>query len=104
MVNTLLKSSLPAVVACGRPAIFGEKPGLSNVNEFLSNRFEFSENSRRILIECAQNREQRLQPCLLACVMRRHNSRPEAASMALSETKQRTRTGPCSSCCASHSG
>jgi len=53
------------------------KSGVSTVNEFLSKRFNFSNNSICILIECAQKREQRLQACLIACAMRRHDiSRP----------------------------
>jgi hypothetical protein len=60
-----------------RLAICRQKSGVSTVNEFLSKRFKFSENSNRILFECAQKREQRLQACLIACAMRRHDiSRP----------------------------
>jgi hypothetical protein len=43
-----------------------EIPAVFSVNESFSKRFEFSENSRLILFECTQNREQPLQPRLVA--------------------------------------
>jgi hypothetical protein len=66
MVNVWLKRAQAAGPLRCAIAIFRVKSRLSTVNEFLSKRFKFSENSNRILIECAQKREQRLQPCLLA--------------------------------------
>jgi hypothetical protein len=45
--------------AGARPRIahqhFPGNPGVSSVNEFLSKRFEFSNNSCRILVECSSN-------------------------------------------------
>jgi len=39
--------------------------GLRSVNDPLSKPFEFSENSERIRVECAQKPERGLQACLL---------------------------------------
>jgi hypothetical protein len=39
--------------------------GVRSVNDPLSKPFEFSENSRRIRIECGQKPERGLQACLL---------------------------------------
>jgi hypothetical protein len=55
------------------------KPRILCVNEFLSKRFKFSENTVRILIEYAQKREQPLQTCLLACPMLRQDGRGQSA-------------------------
>jgi hypothetical protein len=46
------------------------KVQLDTVNKFVSTYFKFSENSRRILIEIVENREQGVQACLLGCDMR----------------------------------
>jgi hypothetical protein len=46
----------------------------SSVNKSFIKSIEFYENSRRIRFECAQKPEQPLQPCLLACVMRRNQT------------------------------
>jgi hypothetical protein len=70
MVNRRLKHAFASAAAAGAHSIRPAKPGLSSVNEFLSTRFEFSENSRCILIECAQKRELPLQFRLLGSVMR----------------------------------
>jgi hypothetical protein len=66
MVNTRLPQRRSAHTrALGLP-ISRANTGDSSVNQFLSKPFEFSENSRRILFEYAQKREQPLQACLLA--------------------------------------
>jgi hypothetical protein len=43
----------------------GQKLRRDTVNKFVSTYFKFSENSSRILIEIAENREQGIQACLL---------------------------------------
>jgi hypothetical protein len=89
MVNIGLPRATHARSA--QPAIANsrEKPRIRCVNEFLSKRLEFSENTARILIEYAQKREQPLQSCLLACVMRRHDRRRQPTR----ERRRRNRTG-----------
>ena len=74
MVNTRLKrAEIPALPHSEAP-ISRVKSGVFSVNQFLSKRLEFSENFARIRFECTAKREPALQPCLLACVMRRHDN------------------------------
>jgi hypothetical protein len=89
MVNTVLPRTETAHLHRGDPSFSFGKSGVFSVNQFLSKPFEFSENSRRILFECAQKPKQPLQPCLLACVMRRHDGRRQRMSRVTSgETVQ----------------
>jgi hypothetical protein len=57
MVNSRLKIATCAHSPHSGTAKTREKYGVSNVNESFSKCFEFSENSRRIVFECAQKRE-----------------------------------------------
>jgi hypothetical protein len=70
MVNIGLKRGARARKARPHHSHFPAYPGIPSVNEFLRKRLEFSDNLRRILLECVQKPEQPLQSCLLACVMR----------------------------------
>jgi hypothetical protein len=73
MVNTELKRRSATHPTHSGTAKTQGKSRVSSVNESFSKRLEFSENFGRIRFECTQKRELALQPCLLACVMRRHH-------------------------------
>jgi hypothetical protein len=66
-----------------------EKSGLRSVNESFSKPLEFSESFSRILVECAQKREQPVQARLLTCEMRRNGN-------AAKKTGHGYGTGTCS--------
>jgi hypothetical protein len=80
MVNARLKRAKMPTLPHSGPTICRGKSGVFSVNQFLSKRFEFSENFRRIRFECAQNREPALQFRLVACVKRRSDNSRVARS------------------------
>jgi hypothetical protein len=88
MVNIRLKPEAAAHRPAGMRRYFPEKSRVSSVNEFLSKRFEFSDHLRHILIECVQKREQPLQSCLLACVMRHPSKDDRRAPSEAPEREQ----------------